>query len=63
VATFYMGDFITVRAQRGYCTDIEDVRVTEAHWTWPGWQGPARTVLTVIPREGAASDDPGGDDS
>ena len=62
-ATFYMGDFITFRATKGFCSDEEDVRVTEVHLTWPGWQGPARTVVGVIPRAGAASDDPGGDDS
>lgn len=63
VATFYLGDFVTFRAVEGYCSDEEDVRVTEAHLTWPGWQGPARTVVTVIPRAGSAADDPGDDDS
>lgn len=62
-ATFYLGDFVTVRAVKGECSDTGDYRVTEAHLTWPGWQGPARTVLTVIPRAGAASDDPGADGS
>lgn len=63
MATFYLGDFITFRAVKGSCTDDEEVRVTEVHLTWPGWQGPARTVVSVIPRAGAASDDPGDDDS
>lgn len=62
-ATFYLGDFLTYRALLGACSDGGDYRLTEAHLTWPGWQGPARTVLGLIPRAGAAADDPGDDGS
>ncbi len=49
VPTFYLGDSITVRAERGYRSLDEAMRVNGVHLTWPGWQGPALTVLELIP--------------
>lgn len=55
--TFYLGDKVTIRATRGERSITEAQRITEVHLTWPGWQGPALTVLTVIPVAGAVSGD------
>ncbi len=55
--TFYLGDQITVRATRGYRTLNEAMRVNGVHLTWPGWQGPALTLLDLIPHLTADLDD------
>ncbi len=47
--TFYVGDKITVRAIRGNRSLLQNMRVNGVHLTWPGWQGPALTVLDLIP--------------
>jgi hypothetical protein len=52
VPTFYLGDYITVRAARGYRDFTQNMQITEVHLTWPGWQGPALTVLKLIPAVG-----------
>lgn len=47
--TFYVGDFVTVRAAKGERSLTQDVQIDEVHLTWPGWEGPAHTVLKVVP--------------
>ncbi len=56
VPTFYLGDHITVRATRGHRSFVQNMRVVDVHLTWPGWQGPALTVLKLIPSVGGVPD-------
>lgn len=59
--TFYVGDYVTVRAVRGQRSFTLDVQITDVHLTWPGAQGPALTVLKLIPvgAGGIANDEQG----
>lgn len=52
VPTFYLGDYITVRATRGYRDITQNMQIVAVHLTWPGWQGPALTLLTLVPAVG-----------
>ncbi len=55
--TFYLGDAVTVRAERGFRSFSQAMRVKGVHLTWPGWQGPALTLLELIPVVGGDIDD------
>lgn len=50
--TFYIGDRVTVRAQRGNRSYNAPARIVEVRLTQPGPQGPAVTVLKMVPTIG-----------
>lgn len=50
--THYLGDRVTVRAQRGYRDYNGPARIVEVRLTQPGPQGPAVTQLKLVPTVG-----------
>jgi hypothetical protein len=55
--TFYIGDYITLRAVDGNRSFTGDARIVAVHLTWPGWNGPALTVLDLVPVIGGVPED------
>lgn len=51
-ATFYTGDYVTVRALVGERSVNLAMEITETRLTWQGWQGPALTGVTMVPVSG-----------
>ena len=56
-STFYIGDRITVSAERGYRSFVGPVRITEVHLTQSGSRGNSITELKLVPTVGDLGDD------